>query len=363
MAIRNLKIGCSGSDVRKLQQQLQSLGYYTGAIDGDFGSVTDSAVKAFQRASGLVIDGIYGPATSAVLNARLKKKSSSVVKAAAKKTGSNAGTREIGRWNGHKFVLSPTLIRGFTGLQIKGSCELQDKENSAQGAVSRKGANPAELTLTVQLNAFVGCSVRDEAIAFVTEAQAGKSDYFYVGSKKLVSCKLMLTDASVTEVEMAGNGTWTNAAVALTMKQCDSGTWANTASTSTPASTSASSSSYSSGTYSGSGSYASNTTWSSGWASSSQGSQKISVKSTPVTSTGTSQWAQTIKSSVQSGVQAVKSVAVNVLTGNTSTAASQIRSAVESAQSVISRLTAAAKKATVTAKFGGGGRTIVAMTK
>ena len=73
---RSLQIGCSGDDVRKLQQQLKSIGYYTGLVDGDFGSITDDAVKKFQRANGLVVDGVYGPKTSAVLNAKLKAKSS-----------------------------------------------------------------------------------------------------------------------------------------------------------------------------------------------------------------------------------------------------------------------------------------------
>lgn len=35
---------------------------------------------------------------------------------------------EIASWNGHSFTVSPKLIRGFTGLTIKGSSETEDQD-------------------------------------------------------------------------------------------------------------------------------------------------------------------------------------------------------------------------------------------
>lgn len=58
-----LKKGSTGSLVEKLQQRLQELGYYNGAVDGDFGDMTESAFKAFQKAAGLYVDGIAGSDT------------------------------------------------------------------------------------------------------------------------------------------------------------------------------------------------------------------------------------------------------------------------------------------------------------
>jgi metacaspase-1 len=55
--------GASGGDVEYLQTRLRDLGYYNGAIDGAFGPMTASAVRAFQNANGLEPDGIVGPAT------------------------------------------------------------------------------------------------------------------------------------------------------------------------------------------------------------------------------------------------------------------------------------------------------------
>lgn len=55
-----LKLGSSGEAVEKLQKRLQELGYYTGAIDGDFGTGTEEAFKLFQEAAGLYVDGLAG---------------------------------------------------------------------------------------------------------------------------------------------------------------------------------------------------------------------------------------------------------------------------------------------------------------
>lgn len=57
------KLGDRGSDVKKLQQALKLMGYYTSSCDGVFGSGTETAVKKFQRAKGLSQDGVAGKVT------------------------------------------------------------------------------------------------------------------------------------------------------------------------------------------------------------------------------------------------------------------------------------------------------------
>ena len=61
------KMGSRGDEVRKVQQKLKNLGYYTGNVDGIFGTQTQSAVRRFQRDKGLSVDGIVGPKTLAAL--------------------------------------------------------------------------------------------------------------------------------------------------------------------------------------------------------------------------------------------------------------------------------------------------------
>lgn len=58
-----LRLGSKSDDVRTLQTSLRAFGFYQGAVDGDFGPKTDAAVRAFQAARELVVDGIVGPAT------------------------------------------------------------------------------------------------------------------------------------------------------------------------------------------------------------------------------------------------------------------------------------------------------------
>ncbi len=61
------KVGSSGSTVKKIQQRLKNWGYYGGSVDGVYGSQTAAAVKRFQKANGLTVDGITGPATLAAI--------------------------------------------------------------------------------------------------------------------------------------------------------------------------------------------------------------------------------------------------------------------------------------------------------
>ena len=49
--------------VMAVQERLKELGYYAGAIDGQFGSGTEEAVRLFQRQNGLDVDGIIGTQT------------------------------------------------------------------------------------------------------------------------------------------------------------------------------------------------------------------------------------------------------------------------------------------------------------
>lgn len=58
---RDLKNGSEGNDVKELQTNLIRLGYDLGkwGADGDFGDCTEAAVKAFQKAAGLKVTGVF----------------------------------------------------------------------------------------------------------------------------------------------------------------------------------------------------------------------------------------------------------------------------------------------------------------
>ena len=65
----NLTQGSSGEDVRKLQQALIDAGYSVGAsgADGIYGANTANAVRQYQQANGLGVDGIAGTNTQGKL--------------------------------------------------------------------------------------------------------------------------------------------------------------------------------------------------------------------------------------------------------------------------------------------------------
>ena len=64
-----LRPGDEGDDVKHVQERLAHYGFYTGTADGVYGNATLAAVKAFQAANGLAVDGKAGPATIAKLDA------------------------------------------------------------------------------------------------------------------------------------------------------------------------------------------------------------------------------------------------------------------------------------------------------
>ena len=66
---KTVRKGSKGDAVKEMQSLLQRLEYDLGpcGVDGDFGRMTERAVKAFQQDHGLKVDGICGPKTFAAL--------------------------------------------------------------------------------------------------------------------------------------------------------------------------------------------------------------------------------------------------------------------------------------------------------
>ena len=66
------KYGSSGSEVRSIQTRLTELGYFSGKVDGIFGSQTKNAVIKFQKDYGLTADGIVGSNTLKALKLKFQ---------------------------------------------------------------------------------------------------------------------------------------------------------------------------------------------------------------------------------------------------------------------------------------------------
>ena len=83
LAIKNTEVlalskyGSRGSEVRTIQDKLKRWGYYTGSVDGIYGSQTVAAVKKFQQKNGLTVDGIAGTKTLNAMGIMTSSSSSS----------------------------------------------------------------------------------------------------------------------------------------------------------------------------------------------------------------------------------------------------------------------------------------------
>nr|WP_078593609.1 peptidoglycan-binding protein [Evansella clarkii] len=67
---RTLRQGVRGNDVVALQDALKQTGHFRSSVNstGFYGTITVQAVRDFQRANGLTVDGIAGPQTFGALN-------------------------------------------------------------------------------------------------------------------------------------------------------------------------------------------------------------------------------------------------------------------------------------------------------
>ena len=210
---------------------------------------------------------------------------------------------ELARWNEHIFEVSPTVLRSFTNLSVKGSAETEDVTKSKEKYVKYKNNNPIELNLTVNLYAQLGIEdVRAEAMQYVQEASDGAEDFFYVGDQKLVEQMMMLTSAQIDKVVMTNTGVWTQCDVKLNFK----------ASTKEDGEKSGGGSGYIN--YSGGG-------------SSSSKKKKATTKTTPTTTktTGTKQTVSGLKDKADSALNTVKDFLTSV--GATVTTAQKVSAA------------------------------------
>ena len=128
------RYGSNGDEVIQIQTKLKRWGYYTGNIDGIYGTQTLNAVKFFQRKNGLLVDGIAGEKTLEAMG---------IVK-----TGNQSGSTVS---NSNDVNLLARLIyaesRGepYTGQVAVGAVVLNRVKNSSfpntvAGVIYQKGA-------------------------------------------------------------------------------------------------------------------------------------------------------------------------------------------------------------------------------
>lgn len=107
--------GSNRAEVKVLQSRLNELGYNCGAVDGIFGIKTEAAVKAFQFAAGLLVDGKVGEKTWAAL----QSPSAPATKAANPYAKPGSNLKRGSKGDGVRWVQWALNQRG-AGLKIDG---------------------------------------------------------------------------------------------------------------------------------------------------------------------------------------------------------------------------------------------------
>ena len=130
-----LMSGSKGDDVKKLQNMLKTLGYFTGNATGNYGELTKSAVIAFQKAKGLTADGIAGSKTIAAINADYNGTGTSSANLLSKSSASKVLYENFYNWRTRYSNGEYCTVYDFsTGLSWKLRIMTKDKHMDAEPA-------------------------------------------------------------------------------------------------------------------------------------------------------------------------------------------------------------------------------------
>lgn len=135
-----------------------------------------------------------------------------------------ANNAQLGTWQFLNFIVSSSQVLSFKDLQLTGSCETEDKESGKAQWVVLKKMKPYELSTTIVLNRRMGVTdVQGTAEKLVQAAREGWYDLFTINGRPVINqlshpVYWMMTSATVSEIEIAPDGTWISCSVKCQFK-------------------------------------------------------------------------------------------------------------------------------------------------
>ena len=130
------KYGSRGDEVRQIQTKLKNWGYYSGSVDGIYGSATLSAVKSFQNKNGLTVDGIAGTKTLQAMGIYNSSSSSSTSSSNVNSSNLNLLSRVVyGEARGESYT-GQVAVAAVVLNRVKSS----SFPNTISGVVYQSGA-------------------------------------------------------------------------------------------------------------------------------------------------------------------------------------------------------------------------------
>jgi SpoIID/LytB domain protein len=155
-----LRYGSQGPAVADVQRLLHALALYDGAADGIFGQKTTSAVRSFQDARGLTVDGIIGSRTRGELaSLHLAATGGAVLTSSGSLLGRGVSGATVRALQGILAMLgfNPGPVDGHFGSRTSQAVQLfqQSRNLTADGIVGTQSR--AALTQALDLQGFVSC--------------------------------------------------------------------------------------------------------------------------------------------------------------------------------------------------------------
>ena len=147
------KYGSRGEEVRQIQTKLKRWGYYSGNVDGIYGSATLAAVKSFQKKNGLTGDGIAGTKTLQAMGIYNSSSSSSTSSSNVSSSNLNLLSRVVyGEARGESYT-GQVAVAAVVLNRVKSS----SFPNTISGVVYQSGAfdcvSDGQINLTPNENA------------------------------------------------------------------------------------------------------------------------------------------------------------------------------------------------------------------
>ncbi len=153
--------GDEGADVKDLQERLRIAGFYYGNPTGVFGPITQDAVKQFQKAYKLTVDGIVGKSTLAKLPAVIDENDITT-----SQKSENQDTLSLGDRGEAVRILQEQLIKaGF----------LQNQPNGYYGSNTVDAVNRFQKKYKLEVNGIAGITTRSKLYSLVKNST--KSDF------------------------------------------------------------------------------------------------------------------------------------------------------------------------------------------
>lgn len=151
-----LALGSTGKEVEILQNQLKELGYYDGAINGNYAESTEVAVFKFQKAKNLTADGIVGVTTkeSIVTAIQQKQLSKSAVSITPKEKAKSPPEKGILWWS----LVGVGILGGFGSLLylvrwFRRDKQVQYSDNLPFEVLTPSETKPISTPLALEINA------------------------------------------------------------------------------------------------------------------------------------------------------------------------------------------------------------------